>query len=318
MIIDFILNNWILAVGGLILGVFSGILTGLFGAGGGFIITPALNIFLSLPYNLAIGTSTCQILGASGMTLHRRAKAVAASLRVAIFISIGIPIGALFGVRIVTNMKDLGIIRIAGKTVHAQNFYFTAFFCVFLFLIACWLFFDNFYLRRHKSDEEDDDKGYLAWIKIPPMMTFPSIPHGPFSIPVLLLIGTTTGFLSGLLGIGGGVIIMPILFYLVGQETKYATLTSTILVFISSLFSSIFHGINGNINYALVVCLICGAFLGTRIGVMLHHKITGKSIRKYFAFVVLAATIMVTIKLAAIIYKAPIYNITTPGINAMK
>ncbi len=316
MIIDFILNNWILAIGGLILGMCSGILTGLFGAGGGFIITPALNIFLGLPYNFAIGTSTCQILGASGMTLHRRAKAVAASLKVAIFISIGIPVGAFFGVRIVTNMKDLGIIKIANKTVHAQEFYFTTFFCIFLALIASWLFFDNFYLRRHKSEEDDDDKGFLAWIKIPPMMNFPSIPHGAFSIPVLIAIGVTTGFLSGLLGIGGGVVIMPILFYLVGQETKYATLTSTILVFISSLFSSILHGINGNINYALVICLICGAFIGTRIGVALHHKISGKSIRKYFAFVVLAAVIMVTIKLAIIIQKAPVYRITTPGINA--
>jgi uncharacterized membrane protein YfcA len=315
MIIDFITNNWILAIGGLILGICSGILTGLFGAGGGFIITPALNIFLGLPYNLAIGTSTCQILGASGMTLHRRAKAVAASLRVAVFISIGIPVGAFFGVKIVTNMKDLGIIRIADKTVHAQDFYFTAFFCVFLFLIAGWLFFDNFYLRRHKSEEDDDDKGFLAWIKIPPMMNFPSIPHGPFSVPVLIAIGITTGFLSGLLGIGGGVIIMPILFYLVGQETKYATLTSTILVFISSLFSSILHGMHGNINYMLVLFLISGAFIGTKIGVMLHHKISGKSIRQYFAFVVLAAVIMVAVKLTLIISHAPPAT-TTPGISA--
>lgn len=301
MIIDFITNNWILGIGGLTLGICSGILTGLFGAGGGFIITPALNIFLGLPYNFAIGTSTCQILGASGITLHRRAKAVAASLKVAIFISIGIPIGAFFGVKIVTNMKDLGLIKIGTKMINAQDFYFTAFFCTFLFLIACWLFFDNFYLRRNKSEEDDDDKGFLAWIKIPPMMNFPSIPHGAFSIPVLIFIGMTTGFLSGLLGIGGGVIIMPILFYLVGQETKYATLTSTILIFMSSLFSSILHGLHGNINYMLVIFLICGAFIGTRIGVALHHKISGKSIRKYFAFVVLAAVIMVAVKLVLMI-----------------
>lgn len=317
MIIDFIINNWILTIGGLILGVCSGILTGLFGAGGGFIITPALNIFLGLPYNFAIGTSTCQILGASGMTLHRRAKAVAASMKVAIFISIGIPIGAFFGVKTVTNMTDLGIINIYGKSINAQSFYFTAFFCVFLFLIACWLFLDNFYLRRHKSEEDDDDKGYLAWIKIPPMINFPSIPHGAFSVPVLFIIGITTGFLSGLLGIGGGVIIMPILFYLVGQETKYATLTSTILVFISSLFSSILHGMHGNINYPLVIALIGGAFVGTKIGVALHHRISGKSIRQYFAFIVLAAVIMVSIKLAFLISKAP--EITTiPGISEIE
>ena len=302
--IEYIAANWMLIVGGLFLGVCSGILTGLFGAGGGFIITPALNIFLHLPYNFAIGTSTCQILGASGLTLYRRAKAVAASLKVAIFISIGIPLGSFTGVKVVSNMKDMGKIEIAGKLLNAQDFYFTAFFCVFLLIIAAWLFFDNFYLRRHVSEEEDDDKGYLAWIKIPPMVNFPSIPHGPFSVTVLIIIGICVGFLSGLLGIGGGVIIMPILFYLVGQETKYATLTSTILVFFSSLISSILHGIHGNINYILVIFLVAGAFVGTRIGVFLHHKITGKSIRKYFAFVVLTAVIMVGIKLISMVTKS--------------
>ncbi|MCK5528789.1 MAG: sulfite exporter TauE/SafE family protein [Kiritimatiellae bacterium] len=314
MIIDFFLNNWIMAIGSMILGACSGILSGLFGVGGGFIIAPALNIFLGLPYNLAIGTSTCQIIGASGITLYRRAKALSSSIYIAALISIGVPFGAFFGVRIVTKTKDLGIINIANKALPAQDFYFSSLFFIVLFLITAWLFFDNFYLRRHKTEEDDDDKGYLAWMKIPPMRTFHSIPHGQFSVTLLILIGFGIGFLRGLLGIGG-VVIMPVLFYLVGQKTKYATLTSTILVFVSAVLSSILHGVNNNINYTMVIFLVCGAIIGSRIGVALHHKISGKSIRKYFAFVVLTAVIMIGIKLTLTISKAPDYT-DAPSISA--
>ena len=108
------------------------------------------------------------------------------------------------------------------------------------------------------------------------------------------------GFMSGLLGIGGGVIMMPMLFYIIGQETKYATLTSTMLIFISGLFATFFHAMHNNINYILVVALITGAFFGTKTGVKIHKKISGKSIRKYFAFVVLFAALMVIYKIIRI------------------
>lgn len=87
--------------------------------------------------------------------------------------------------------------------------------------------------------------------------------------------------------------MMPMLFYLVGQEIKAATRTSSMLVFMTGLFSTIVHARAGNINWTLVACLISGAFFGTHLGAWLQHRATGKRLRQYFAFVVLTATLMV-------------------------
>lgn len=291
--------------GGLCLGVFAGALTGLFGAGGGFILTPALNIFLGLPYNIAVGTSTCQILGASTLALHHHLDRRLFGVRVALLAGIGILPGTFLGVRVVNRLRDMGALCINGRLIPAQEFYFTAFFCAFLSLIAGWLLFDTFYLRRHQKDERNH-KGYLSGIRIPPLFAFRTLPHGSFSAPVLVLLGGGIGFLGGLLGIGGGVIMMPVLFYLVGQETKYATLTSTMLVFATALFSSVQHGLHGNINWTLVAVLIAGAFIGTRLGAAIQRRLTGLSIRRYFAFVVLAAAGMVVWKLVIVLTHSPV------------
>lgn len=275
-----------------------GVLTGLFGAGGGFIITPALNIFLGLPMNLAVGTSSCQVLGSASFALwHHRDKRLK-GVKLALIMAIGIPPGAFIGAECVKTFQGLPPIRFHGIEVNAVNFILLIVFAFFLTIIAAWLFFDNFWLRRHHhDDDESEHRGVLASLAIPPMVKCETIPAGDFSIPLLAALGLFMGFLSGLLGIGGGVIMMPMLFYLVGQETKYATSTSMMLILISGLFATIVHSVNDNIDYILVGFLMFSAFFGTRIGAVIQRSVSGKSLRKHFAFVVLAAAVMVVVKL---------------------
>jgi uncharacterized membrane protein YfcA len=289
---------------GVALGVLAGFLTGLFGAGGGFILTPALNIFLGLPYDIAIGTSSCLVLGSSSLALYHHFDRRMHGVRIAFLTGIGIPFGSFLGVKLVEQVGQLGDLVFMGHTVPARQFLFTLIFSVFLALIASWLLLDNFYLRRGRED--DHHAGYLAWIRLKPLVVCDTIPDGPFSAPVLVALGVLVGFLGGFLGVGGGVIMMPLLFYVVGQETKYAARTSTMLVFLTSLMATVLHASHGNIRYMLFLFLFGGAFGGVRIGVAVQHKLGGKSIRKYFAFVVLAAVVMVLIKLVRIIQIAPL------------
>lgn len=296
-VINYICANWHILAGGALLGFTVGVLTGLFGAGGGFIVTPALNIFLGLPMNYAVGTSACQVLGASSLTLYHQLDRNFYGIRVAALTAIGVPGGAYLGALTVGKFKNLGMVKIMGRELDAVNFYLMLIFMFFLTLIAIWLIFDNFWLRRGKDDDEENHRGFLAGIKIPPMVKFRTLPVGEFSAPLLILLGFIMGFMSGLLGIGGGVVMMPMLFYLVGQGTKFAARTGTMLIFVSGFFSTIIHAAKGNIDYALVVFLFFGAFFGTRLGGVIQKKISGKSIRKYFAFVVLAAALMVIVKI---------------------
>ena len=299
---DSLLSNWIVLSGGGLLGFAVGIITGLFGAGGGFIITPVLNIFLGLPMNIAVGTSACQVLGASAFSLYHHYEKKLFGIRVALTMLIGIPFGSYLGASIVKKLAALKPIVVAGRELKTVDFTLLIVFAVFLSLIAAWLFYDNFHLRKHFHDiDEKSHKGLLSKLKIYPLIKYRTIPGGEFSATVLVLLGFFMGFLSGLLGIGGGVVIMPILFYLVGQETKFATKTDLMLVFAAGFFATICHAYEKNIDYTLTAFLITGAFFGTKVGASMQKRISGREIRRYFAFVVLAAVLIVFFKLTKMI-----------------
>jgi uncharacterized membrane protein YfcA len=291
----------LMLAGGAALGFSVGILTGFFGAGGGFILTPVLNIFLGLPMNMAVGTSAVQVLGASSFSLWHHIDRRWLGLRVALWMGLGIPFGVWLGSHLVKVMKTLAPITVSGKSIPAVDLILLIVFAVFLGLITAWLLIDNFVLRRGREDETERSQGLLAGLRTPLMVQFRTIHHGPFSGPVLTVLGLVVGCLSGLMGIGGGVVMMPMLFYLVGQEIKAATRTDMMLIFTTGLCSTIAHAQAGNINWALAGCLIAGSFFGTRLGAWLQHRTTGKRLRQYFAFVVLAATLMVSGKLLSLL-----------------
>ena len=215
---------------------------------------------------------------------------------------LGIPAGSLLGVYAVGLLTRFPAMTILGRELKTVDFILLGFFAVFLTLISLFLVLDNFYLNKNKTDDESSHKGLLADLAIFPLVKFRTIPHGKFSASLLVLIGFIVGFISGLLGIGGGVIILPVLFYLVGQETKYAALTGTMLILASCLFSTIGHALNNNIDYVLVLILLTGAFFGTKLGADMQKKVSGKSIRKYFAVIVMAASLIVIGKLLKMIY----------------
>ncbi len=286
-----------MALWGILLGFAVGNLTGLLGAGGGFILTPVLNIALGVPMNVAVGTSACQVLGASGLGLYHHMDRRWLGARVALWMGGGLPLGVWFGSRVVQHLKALGILTVGGKAVPAVDFILLVVFAVFLGLVTVWLFLDSFVLSRGREDGNTHPRGMLAGVRFPPMIHFRTVPGHPFSGPVLMLMGLGVGCLSGLLGIGGGVVMVPMLFYLVGQDIKAATRTSLMLVFMAGLCATIAHALAGNVDWLLTGCLMVGAVFGTRLGTWIHHRTSGRHLRVYFAFTVLAATLMVIGKL---------------------
>ena len=301
---DYFLEQWIY-FGGALLGLGVGILTGLFGAGGGFIITPALNIILGLPMNLAVGTSACQVLGAAGFTFINNFEKKMRGLKLALIIGTGIPGGVFLGSGAVVRLKHLPHITLYGRDLNAVDFVLLSIFAGLLLFISSWMLFDTFYLRRHHTDDDEQNhKGFLADLPLPPYVKCETIPFGKVSALLLVTVGMFMGFLSGLLGIGGGVIMMPLLFYIIGQEAKFAVRTSVMLILMSGFFATISHAFAHNIDYKMVLFLMPGAFIGSRIGTAINRRISSRSLRKYFAFIVLAAMFMVILKLAAMITRS--------------
>lgn len=286
-------SDWYAAVCALLLGGGIGLLTGFFGAGGGFILTPALNIFLGLDMTLAVGTSAFQVCGASVFTLCQRVDRRWMGIRVALATAVGIFPGTWLGTRMVVWLRGQGDWHISGRSVAAADMALLLLFVLLLGGIGISMYGE----LRSCQPEKPDRAGLLHPCRIPPLATFRTIPAGPFSVPVLALLGFGMGILSGLLGIGGGVIMLPVLFYLVGQQTEYATLTTTMIVLLSGLGSAYFHCMNGNLAWEVLPSLLLGSLGGSRAGIRLQRRTGGRKLRKYFIWVVAVALLLVIWKL---------------------
>jgi len=290
------LFSWLLAAG---LGASVGLLTGLFGAGGGFILMPLLHLIFGVPMPVAVGTSTVQVAASSAFTLVAQKEKRWAGFRVSLCLILGTPLGVWLGGTLVEAAKGFGTIQLGGKTVAAVDPILLGLFFLLLLAIDTWLFIDNFYLRRGEKTTQDapERPGLLSWIRIPPMLRFESIASGPFSLPLLVFLGFSIGIVSGLFGIGGGILLLPVLFYLVGQTTKTAVNTSLYVVFAAGICAVGRHAVAGNIDWALGGFLTLGAFFGAKGGILLQTRLHALHLRRYFAFVVLFALGLVGWKL---------------------
>lgn len=287
-----------IVIGALAIGLSVGVLTGMFGVGGGFLITPLLSIVLGVPMPIAVGTSAVQILGSSTAALYGRHGEGQTDYKMAIVLFGGNFAGVRLGAAALSWLGSAGSMIFRGGSVPIVEF---AVLCVFLPLlvgITAWLWYDT---SRAKG-AESPTSSLLARIRVPPYTGFPSLGDAQLSIPVMSYVGLALGFLTGLLGVGGGVIIVPTLVYLAGMHTHRAAATSLAMVWLSSLVATITHASAGHVDLLLAVPLLTGGSVGVQLGVALCRRLAGRQLRRHFAFVVLAAALIVATKLACILW----------------
>ena len=311
-------EDWGFYLGGLVLGFGIGGLAGLFGVGGGFMIVPMLNVVFGLPMPAAVGTGAANVFGASLIALIRRLDRKMHGVRVALCMGVGLFPGTWFGVRSTTTVERMAPLEVFGKALDQEASTDLRVLAVYLFLlvgISGWLFIDGFLLRRNE-DDEDAHRGLLARLRIPLTIRIRSLGGERLSVIALLALGFLTGFLCGFLGIGGGVFLVPLLHYIVGQKMDDATRTSLMVVTVGGLLATVGHilappppeaeyvgqfGDIGNVHCVLAVVLVAGSFFGSKFGNQLGRGLSGGSLKRYFAFVVLAAALIVVYKIAVLL-----------------
>lgn len=286
--------------GALVIGAGIGVLTGMFGVGGGFLITPLLNVLLGVPMSIAVGTGVLQILGVSTAGIYRRRHERLIDYKLAIVLFGGNYVGVDLGARALHDLAALGPLPLSGRRVPAADFYTLSVFFLLLLAIAIWLVLDS----SRQRGEEGPRIGLFARIKLPPYATFDSLGETRLSIPVLAYFGVALGFLTGLLGIGGGVVLLPALVYLVGMRTHTAAATSLVMVWLTSFLAAIAHTQAGHTDIWLAVPLLIGGSLGLQLGVTLCNRTRGYRLRRLFGLVVLAAVALIAIKLVALLLRA--------------
>jgi len=281
-------------LGGLVISLVAGALTGLFGVGGGFLITPMLNIVLGLPMPLAVGTGTLNIVGTTTSSLYWRRKSNLADYKLAIVIFGGNAVGASLGADTLHALRQKGDLIIGGTAVAAADYYTLVAYAVVLGLIFVWTF-----LESRRPAGPTIRTGLFARIRIPPYTHFDSLEGPGLSIPVLAYFGLVLGFLTGLLGVGGGVILLPALVYLVGMRTHAAIVTSSVMVWLTSVVASLKHAAVGNFDLLLLLVLLVGGTIGAQAGQIVCDRMSGARLRRYFSYVVLAVEVTVIGRLVA-------------------
>lgn len=271
-----------------------GLLTGIFGVGGGFLLTPALMILLGIPGPMAVGTGLATILTTSSYGMLKRRGTGTVAPKIALPIAAGSLLGVAVGSTLLEYFKQLPPLLMNGREVVAVQYILLWIFLVILSGISGFMVFD---VRQPTSSGSHARVGLLASVNIPPYGHFPSLDQPRLSLFALGILGLLIGTAIGLMGIGGGVIMLPALIYLVGQRTTKAAGTSLLLVWISSLMGVFIHLRNGNVDAWLWAALTAGGLVGTFWGTRIGLQMAGARLRRYFVYVILAAILLVGYKL---------------------
>ncbi len=270
-----------------VIGASVGILAGLFGVGGGFLLVPLMNVLLGIPIDLAAGSATCYIIGASASGIVRHWKRRNIEISAAVLLSAGSIFGALTG----DFLQDFIIHTLAGGNREMFEKIMQGLFVVILFVIA-WIMYKN-------PGERKGGKTVLQKLSFGPSVTLRVSGQEGVNAAGLFLIGFSGGVLTGLMGVSGGVLFLPILVLGVGLLPHLAVGTSLTVVFVSSLTAVLKKGLSSpdKVSLPVAVSLLVAGTIGVRLGMIISGKISGSALKRYFSIIALSAAVMVLVKL---------------------
>ena len=292
----------IISVPGLILfGLIMGILTGFFGVGGGFLVVPLLNIIFGIPYNVAVGSSLCQMVGTSLSGAWRHTKLRNVDIKLGAIFLLGSFIGVEVGARLLEVLKVSGTQLIRGQEVPTMDIWMNSIYIPLLIFIGTFMLIETVKTRRKKASSSPSLLKFLQSLRLPPFISLKVSNISKISLWLIVGAGFFIGVLSGLLGVGGGFIMTPALIYLFGLATPLAIGTDLFQIFFTASFGTISHTLKGNVNFTLVLLILCGSLIGAQIGALLTKRVKAVSIRQYFAFIVYIAAAIIIYKFLRII-----------------
>jgi len=276
------------------IGLIAGLITGCIGAGGGFIITPALMSF-GVKGILAVGTDLFHIFAKAimGSVIHRKLGNVAVGL--AVFFVVGSLVGATVGGMINRALYDSNPIL--------SDAFITSIYSVMLGVLGFYALTDYLKSRKnggggsaHGEETESEELGSLPRrmqsIKIPPMIKFDhNITMGGRRISwvFVCLTGALVGFAASIMGVGGGFLTFPVFVYTLGVSATTTVGTDIFQIIFTAGYSAIGqYAIYGFIFYTLAIGMLLGSLVGIQLGSLVTRVVPGTHIRGFYAMAVLA------------------------------
>ena len=286
----------LLGLGGMV-----GILSGMFGVGGGFLMPPLL-FFIGIPPAVAVATEANQIVASSfsGVLAHLRRKSV--DLRMGTVLLIGGLIGAALGVQLFNALKAIGQVDLLVRLSYV----------IFLGIIGGLMFIESLNAIRKTRSGKPPARKRHTWVhNLPFKMKFRTSGLYISVIPPAI-VGVFVGILAAIMGVGGGFIMVPAMIYLLGMPTKVVVGTSLFQIIFVTGFTTLLHATtNYTVDVVLAVLLLVGGVIGAQVGTKIGAKLPAEQLRILLAGMVL----LVCAKLAfdLLVMPSELYSLGAAG-----
>ena len=287
----------LLGLGGMV-----GILSGMFGVGGGFLMTPLL-FFIGIPPAVAVATEANQIVASSfsGVLAHVKRKTV--DFKMGGVLLIGGLVGAALGVVVFNYLKSLGQVDLLVKLCYV----------LFLGVVGSLMFAESLRaLRKSKQVAVAKARKKRGLVHVLPFKMRFRVSGLYISIIPPIVVGVAVGVLAAIMGVGGGFVMVPAMIYLLGMPTKVVVGTSLFQIIFVTAFTTMLHATtNYTVDMVLAVLLLIGGVIGAQFGTMIGAKLKAEQLRILLALMVL----LVCAKLAMdlIVEPAELFSLGVAG-----
>ena len=263
-----------------IMGGFVGLLSGIFGVGGGFLMTPLL-IMVGIPPTVAAASDSNQIVGAStsGTLAHYRLGNV--DFKMGIILLIGGVLGGTLGVQLIKVLRHMG----------NADFLIQITYVIMLGFVGTYMFVES--LQGLKGTTAAPaaatrESGYARFVKSLPWKTNFEKSGIELSILMPLVLGVFVGVLAAIMGVGGGFIMVPVMVYLLRMPMHVVVGTSLFQILFTCINVTIMQAnTNHTVDFVLALILLIGSTLGAQFGAKISRRLKGDQLKIILASLVL-------------------------------
>jgi uncharacterized protein len=294
----------------LAIGAAVGFLSGMFGVGGGFLITPLL-ILYNIPPAIAVGTGANQVIATSlsGALVHFKRRSI--DFKLGGLLLIGGLVGSSLGAIVFSLLRRFGQLDLVISLMYVA----------FLGIVGALMLAESVAsivsARSTVSiitTETPAPSTVQAYIHRLPWKVRFTVSQLYLSVIPVLALGVFIGFLSAIMGVGGGFIMVPAMIYLLRVPTNVVVGTSLFQIIFVSAYTTLIHATANNaVDIVLAACLMLGGVVGAQYGADVGQKLKGEQLRSLLALLVLA----VALRIAYGLFVTPdsVYTVSAPGLR---
>ncbi len=277
--------NVIIPVG---LGLVVGLLSGLFGVGGGFLLTPLLIMF-GIPATVAAATDSNQIVAASTSGTYAHWKVGNVDFKMGLYLLVGGFLGGLLGVQAIKILKATGNADFVIKITYV----------LMLGIVGTYMFFESISSMKKSKNKTAETKpakesGFTRFLKSLPMQTRFEKSGVTHSALLPIIFGGFVGVLAAIMGVGGGFLMVPVMVYILRMPMHVVVGTSLFQILFNCIEVTFLQAYtNHSVDFILAVLLLIGSTLGAQVGTALGRKLHGEQLKVILAGIVLAVTVKI-------------------------